>query len=808
MTTASETVQLAFPSGSLPDGQDVDPYMDKIGGRPVSTVVSPWRLMAGQVWFPEAGTPPTDWLICAHCKSALYLVAQLLAPTPIHDTQSRDRLLYVFACNKRECAIHGGSWKIVRAVKMYDAIRQRQQRQKQQEPVQTTATSTSGLETSMRSLSINTTTYPSSSPSRQPAAAAWDINKSPISREPSSPSSVKSDFSISSYDAIHANAPTPPPTPAQSPAMDPFRNIPLSSSAIASAFANYSSPPTSPFSPSSTSWGVNSPLSSPVSPGRFGYSPPSPASHRSNQQWSGLHSYTPSSFSSFVPPQQDTIASSSTKTNEIKAATKGTIMDDLTSLLMARDKGYGWTDEDDAATASLKADTSGGGSGSGSKSRRKKKKKESSDVGTQLKTVNGAAVDDFEDDVNFDAAGQVVPQPLPTITVVPIQDQQRQLEASKGSSSTVSNESSASITTASSDHTSAFPATCLAFEADEGDEQSEAYSASSFIFPDDAEEFDRDAPSLMQNGGLPTPSRSPSSSSSSQFKSSRSKTKKDAGPKSEYSYEYKLLAEYQRKTGETVVDSSYGDMSAPTTRKEGKRPATPSSRKAQAKEDEDDAAAGATWAGEVYEKVSPGNFWTKEFKKFQRYIERNPTQCVRYGFGASPLMFCAPNSSGTGGGGLTVLHAEHNGTGKDTVESGGSSVSLKVPRCSRCGSSRVFEFQLMPNTLCVIPTEQYARKASGMDGDGGRGKKSKKTKGSADNSAGKPPTTTDLSTLLAMHARGMDFSTVLVYTCGNDCFWNESVTEVEIKDGKQAARDEEVRYFEEVAVVQLDALMK
>ncbi|RYE85005.1 MAG: hypothetical protein EOO65_01220 [Methanosarcinales archaeon] len=139
---------------------------------------------------------------------------------------------------------------------------------------------------------------------------------------------------------------------------------------------------------------------------------------------------------------------------------------------------------------------------------------------------------------------------------------------------------------------------------------------------------------------------------------------------------------------------------------------------------------------------------------FQRRLQRLPTQCVRYSFGTQPLWPHVPPK------------------GWDAA----------IPRCV-CGARRLFECQLMPallQQLCVdehvvcTPSPDTAAVRTPPPPPSANTKRSAGTKstaraagagaGSSDSaSASSPPA------LLSMLDTGMDFSTVLVYSCEDSC---------------------------------------
>lgn len=116
--------------------------------------------------------------------------------------------------------------------------------------------------------------------------------------------------------------------------------------------------------------------------------------------------------------------------------------------------------------------------------------------------------------------------------------------------------------------------------------------------------------------------------------------------------------------------------------------------------------------GESYEQVIPHSM-DEAFYKFEKQISKDPWQVVRYEWQGSPLL---PSSA----------------------------AQSQVPPCSICGSPRVFELQLMPSMIHLLKTELHA------------------PKGDNQKQSWSDP------------SDGMEWSTVLVYSCEEDCQWKRT----------------------------------
>ncbi|NXD02957.1 PDD2L protein, partial [Certhia familiaris] len=87
-----------------------------------------------------------------------------------------------------------------------------------------------------------------------------------------------------------------------------------------------------------------------------------------------------------------------------------------------------------------------------------------------------------------------------------------------------------------------------------------------------------------------------------------------------------------------------------------------------------------SFAGDVgnekYEK-SEVKSWDHTFQKFMKRISMCPEQILRYSWGGQPLFITCPPAN----------------------------LDQGIPACSNCGSSRVFEFQLMPTLVSMLQSD-------------------------------------------------------------------------------------------------------
>ncbi|RKO97266.1 hypothetical protein CXG81DRAFT_26404 [Caulochytrium protostelioides] len=159
------------------------------------------------------------------------------------------------------------------------------------------------------------------------------------------------------------------------------------------------------------------------------------------------------------------------------------------------------------------------------------------------------------------------------------------------------------------------------------------------------------------------------------------------------------------------------------------------------------------WSGEVYEQGYPSTM-SKVFRKFQKAMSADPEQAMRYHpfayrAKATPLWFENPAPA------LAWLQRERAGV------------------CPHCQAPRFFEAQLMPAMLQLLPTPPAAAAAAAAASASADGasvaalaiNRATKGKGHAKDARNVGQLTSSLHRLMA----GMNWGTVLLYTCSRDC---------------------------------------
>ncbi|KAJ2717305.1 hypothetical protein H4R19_000057 [Coemansia spiralis] len=199
------------------------------------------------------------------------------------------------------------------------------------------------------------------------------------------------------------------------------------------------------------------------------------------------------------------------------------------------------------------------------------------------------------------------------------------------------------------------------------------------------------------------------------------------------------------------------------------------------------AADGDGGADERYERDALPKGTDAAFARFSRVVSRNPEQVLRYQFGGAPLLYTAqdetarlllrPQSRACPSGGDSDSDSDADGDCSSRRQ--GYSTD-QVPRCPRCGARRVFECQIMPALLSVLPLSSYARQTAGHSAD--------LRAAAAQGLAG--------SQLLRSVDLGAEFGTVLVFVCEADCH-----------GGPPAAshRVTGAAYYDELVLVQQEA---
>jgi len=175
------------------------------------------------------------------------------------------------------------------------------------------------------------------------------------------------------------------------------------------------------------------------------------------------------------------------------------------------------------------------------------------------------------------------------------------------------------------------------------------------------------------------------------------------------------------------------------------------------------------WGDEKYEKTD-NKYYNKVFRKFNEVVQEEPEQCLRYCIKGEPLFY-----------------------DNDEISKKYSNPK-NIPKCERCGAMRTFEFQLMPNMLSVLPTEKFITK--------------RKPRKNIHNI--KDINNISRSDLINQFDTGMEWGTILVFTCSKDCDMDEIYKQSSSSSSNDKEDDgmwrEDISYYEELPVVERESL--
>ena len=128
-------------------------------------------------------------------------------------------------------------------------------------------------------------------------------------------------------------------------------------------------------------------------------------------------------------------------------------------------------------------------------------------------------------------------------------------------------------------------------------------------------------------------------------------------------------------------------------------------------------SAGTPEDSEVFESTID-----KTFQSFADRLAQNPQQVLRYQFGGLPLLYSKADAVGARL--VSFQSSSHPSNSKISVAN--KTRNSGIPICANCGSSRVFELQLTPQAIYELEIDE-------------------------------------------MGLEGMDWGTIIVGVCGNDC---------------------------------------
>ncbi|KAJ2798422.1 hypothetical protein H4S07_005696 [Coemansia furcata] len=242
---------------------------------------------------------------------------------------------------------------------------------------------------------------------------------------------------------------------------------------------------------------------------------------------------------------------------------------------------------------------------------------------------------------------------------------------------------------------------------------------------------------------------------------------------------------------EQALEAAFGD-SGSKGKSKGKRPTDPSNE----------------WADEKYERAIRPKGTDAAFERFSSIVGQNPEQVVRYQFGGQPLLYTMQDS--TARQLLNVARVAHpmasgmnHGDDDDSEDDDDDDVDDDastrhrmrgystdgLPNCPRCNGKRVFECQLMPALLTVLPLSDHVAPVPVQD--------SSPSLPSAGRLVG--------GQLLQTLDFGMEFGTLLVFVCENDCHSGQTGTEYLGQSTNSMNLHARAAYFDELVLIQLES---
>ncbi|KAJ2026349.1 hypothetical protein IWW57_003067 [Coemansia sp. S610] len=239
---------------------------------------------------------------------------------------------------------------------------------------------------------------------------------------------------------------------------------------------------------------------------------------------------------------------------------------------------------------------------------------------------------------------------------------------------------------------------------------------------------------------------------------------------------------------EQALEAAFGDSGS---KGKGKRPSDSSSE----------------WADEKYERATRPKGTDAAFERFASIVSQNPEQVMRYQYGGRPLLYTMQDN--TARKLLSTARAAHpmasgqihgeDDDSEDDDDDDDDSVGTRqrmrgystagLPKCPRCNGKRVFECQLMPALLTVLPLSEHVASEPAQ------------APSPAQPSAGRLVGGRLLQTL----DLGMEFGTLMVFVCENDCHSGQTGTEYLGQSTGSMSQYANAAYFDELVLVQLES---
>ncbi|KAJ2236241.1 hypothetical protein IWW45_001933 [Coemansia sp. RSA 485] len=212
------------------------------------------------------------------------------------------------------------------------------------------------------------------------------------------------------------------------------------------------------------------------------------------------------------------------------------------------------------------------------------------------------------------------------------------------------------------------------------------------------------------------------------------------------------------------------------------------------------------WSDEKYEHSTRPKGTDVGFERFARVVSQNPEQVIRYQFGGEPLLYTMQDPAAQQLG-IKQSNADESdesdddeeeelaeadsraATKKSMLQRHGYSTK-QLPRCEHCNGQRVFECQLMPALLTVLP---LAENVKPLVSD---------SKNNTSSAADRERLVG--SQLLKTVDLGLEFGTMMIFVCENDCHGGKTGTDYLGKSAASMSRFGAAAYYEELVLVQME----
>lgn len=195
------------------------------------------------------------------------------------------------------------------------------------------------------------------------------------------------------------------------------------------------------------------------------------------------------------------------------------------------------------------------------------------------------------------------------------------------------------------------------------------------------------------------------------------------------------------------------------------------------------------WLEETYERATRAKGTDSAFERFTKLVSQNPAQVIRYQHGGTPLLYTLHDKTskmllGSSYGSTEDIDSEDDEDDEEgTVSNEYTTASL--PKCPFCGGRRVFEMQLMPALLSELSLFNHIPKQPKSS-----------TSNSQPRLMGKR--------LLDSVDLGMEFGTILVFVCENDCHKGKTGLDCLAEDTGSVNQYIGAVYHPELVLVQLE----